>query len=81
MLLRLSHLEAQDEHLLLTGGVNSGLYIGYCKCYLVDTMDSIILLQRVLIFCFALHNLIWLKLQTLSSGQLPKSQFSSLTFS
>ena len=46
MLLRLSHPDAQDVHLLLTGGVNFGLHLGHCKRYLVDTMDSITFLKE-----------------------------------
>lgn len=80
--LRTSNLDAQNVHLLLTRRVNFGLYPGcYCECYLVDTLDSIILLQRVLILCCALSNLVWLKLRSLSFGQLLKYRLSSLTFS
>lgn len=69
-----SHIqEAQHAHLLLTSSVNFGLYPGHCECYLTYTLDSIIFLQRVVIFCFALSNLVRLKWETPFFGQLLKS--------
>lgn len=68
-------------YLLLASRVNFGLYPGHCECYLGDTLDSIICLQRVSILCFAWSPLVWLKLPSLSVGQLLKSQLSSFLFS
>lgn len=35
---------------------NLGLYSGHCECYIVQTLDSVVLLQRVLIFKVSLDS-------------------------
>lgn len=39
-------------YLLLASTVYFGLYPGNCECHFVDTLDSIICLQRVSTLCF-----------------------------